>query len=203
MATLDLSPDQLLSTTRAVRRRLDFDRPVPDGLIRECVDLALQAPSSANQVSMQFVIVRDEALRVAVAEQYRAVYGQYRKSPRHSQTEMEQPRLTESSDYLAANLAKAPVYVLGCNTGRTHEEAAKGMDSILPAMWSFMLAARARGLGTAWTTAHRQREREIAQILDIPYEQTSMAVLTPLAFTIGLDFKPAHRPPADDVMLWR
>jgi nitroreductase len=198
-----LSPDELLSTTRAVRRRLDFTRPVPVSVVRECVELALQAPSASDSVTMQFVVVRDPALRAAVAEQYRDAFAAYRGSPRYAQAKANKPRLTESADFLADNLEKAPILVIGCNRGPTRESAEREMSNILPAMWSFMLAARARGLGTAWTTAHVYREREVAKILSIPYDTVKQVVLTPLAYTQGTTFRPARRPPADDVIEWR
>lgn len=198
-----LSPDELLSTTRAVRRRLDFTRPVPDSLVRECVDLALQAPSASNAVTMRFVVVRDPALRAEVAEQYRDAFAAYRASARYVEAKATKPRLTESADFLADNLEKAPVLVIGCNCGPSRESAEREMSNILPAMWSFMLAARARGLGTAWTTAHVYRERQVAKILSIPYNTVKQAVLTPLAYTQGTTFARARRPPADEVIEWR
>jgi nitroreductase len=76
-STLPLSPDELLSTTRAVRKRLDFDRPVPDDLVRECVGLAMQSPSGSNNMTMQFVVVRDEAKRKAIGDVYRQCYSIY------------------------------------------------------------------------------------------------------------------------------
>jgi nitroreductase len=203
VTSLQLSPAELLSTTRAVRYRLDLTRTVPDRLIRECVELALQAPSASNNITMRFVVVRDPGLRTAVAEQYQSAFADYRASERYTRARAEKPVLTAGADYLADNLAKVPVLVIGCNRGDTREQAARGWSNIMPAMWSFMLAARSFGLGTAWTTAHVYREREIAAILDIPYETTCQFVLTPLAYTNGTDFKRAQRPPADTVIEWR
>ena len=210
MALLDLNPDQLLSTTRAVRKRLDFSRDVPDDLIRECVDLALQAPSGSNNLVMRFVVIRDPAKRAAVAEHYAACFAEYRESQyyagaqvRDGETERaQQQRVADSADYLAAHMAEAPVLVLGCGAGASRRAAQATLGSVLPGMWSFMLAARARGLGTAWTTLHLGREQEVADIVGIPFETVAQAVLTPLAYTLGTDFKPAHRPPADSVITW-
>jgi nitroreductase len=207
---LDLTSDQLLSTTRAVRKRLDFTRDVPDELVRECVDLALQAPSGSNSVVMRFVVVRDAAKRAAVAEHYAACFAAYRESSyyagalvREGEVEQaQQQRVASSSDYLAARMADAPVLVVGCSEGPSREAAKANMGSVLPGIWSFMLAARARGLGTAWTTLHLGREREVADILGIDYDTVAQAVLTPLAYTLGTDFKPAHRPSADSVITW-
>ena len=210
MTLLDLNPDQLLSTTRAVRKRLDFTRDVPDELIRECVDLALQAPSGSNNLVMRFIVIRDAAKRAAVAEQYAACFAEYRESPSYAGAQVresdvehaQQQRVARSADYLAERMADAPVLVIGCSEGPSRREARAMMGSVLPGMWSFMLAARARGLGTAWTTLHLGREQEVADILGIPFETVAQAVLTPVAFTMGTDFKAAHRPPADTVITW-
>ncbi len=200
MPLLDLDPDDLLSTTRAVRKRLDFARPVPDDLIRECVRLALQAPSGSNRITMRFVVVRDADLKAAVAGYYRQSFDAYRadREARHDQDR----RVADSADYLAEHMSEAPALVIGCNTGADRTAARAGMGNILPAMWSFMLAARARALGTAWTTLHLRYEREVAEVLGIPYDTVVQAVLTPVAFTKGTDFKPAARPEPDEVIRW-
>lgn len=197
---LELSPDQLLSTTRAVRKRLDFGRRVPDDLIRDCVRLALQAPSGSNRITMRFVVVREPELKAAVAGYYKQSFDVYRekRQARHAQDR----RVASSSDYLSEHMAEAPALVLGCNEGSDRAAARAGMGNILPAMWSFMLAARARSLGTAWTTLHLAYEREVAAVLGIPYDTVAQAVLTPVAFTKGTDFKPAARPEPDEVIRW-
>jgi nitroreductase len=207
MTLLSLDPDQLLSTTRAVRKRLDFSRAVPDPLIRECVAMALQAPSGSNAVTMRFVVVRDEKKRQAVGEIYRQVYAGYKASPAYPgnpagdpERDEVQRRVASSADYLGEHMGDAPVLVLGCNEGHDRASALAGMGNILPGMWSFMLAARARGLGTAWTSMHRAREQDVADVLGIPYDTVAQAVLTPLAFTQGTDFKPAARPDPDAVI---
>jgi nitroreductase len=207
---LDLDPDQLLSTTRAVRKRLDFSRHVPDDLIRQCVDLALQAPSGSNNLVMRFVVVRDAAKRAAVAEHYAAGFAEYRESKYYAGAQVrdgeveqaQQQRVASSADYLAEHMAEAPVLVIGCAEGPSRSVAEARLGSVLPGMWSFMLAARARGLGTAWTTLHLGREQEVADVLGIPFDTTVQAVLTPVAYTLGTGFKPAHRPPADSVITW-
>ena len=145
MTLLNLDPDQLLSTTRAVRKRLDFSRPVPDQLIRECVAMALQAPSGSNVVTMRFVVVRDEKKRQAVGEIYRQVYAQYKASASYPGNPTGEPerdgvqrRVASSADYLGEHMGDAPVLVLGCNEGRDRASALAGLGNILPAMWSFM-----------------------------------------------------------------
>ena len=145
MALLDLDPDQLLSTTRAVRKRLDFDRPVPDDLIRDCVRLALQAPSGGNTVTMRFVVVREPELKQAVAGFYKQSYDVYRAA--RTPTDTQGHRVAGSADYLSEHMAEAPALVIGCNEAADRQTAQRGMGNILPAMWSFMLAARARSSG--------------------------------------------------------
>jgi nitroreductase len=207
---LHLDPDQLLSTTRAVRKRLDFTRPVPDDLIRECVALALQAPSSSNVLTMRFVVVTDEEKRRAVGDVYRQCYAAYRDSPSYAGRQVkpdpahqaQQARVAESADFLGEHLGEAPALVIACNEGPSRKDAVAGQGSVLPGTWSFMLAARARGLGTAWTQLHLSREREVADLLGIPYDTVAQAVLTPVAYTKGTDFKPALRPAPDEVIHW-
>ncbi|MFF5532352.1 nitroreductase family protein [Streptomyces cinerochromogenes] len=211
--TLDLTPDQLLSTTRAVRKRLDFSRPVPRKLIEECVDLATQAPTGRNRQRWHFLVVTDEDQRMVVADIYRRamVTGggapvnarDLRRMNSHPGT-ME--RIFDGVQYLYANIHRVPAFVIPAVEGRT--ERASVLDqsmtwgSILPAVWSFMLAARARGLGTCWTTAQGPLERELAKALGVPYDEVMLAAFLPLAYTIGTDFKPARRIPRDEVLHW-
>jgi nitroreductase len=204
VALLDLDPDQLLSTTRAVRKRLDLTRPVPDDLIRECVSLALQAPSGSNVVTMGFVVVTDSEKRHAIGDIYRELFRSYaaQRVIDAGDGRTQQQKLISSSDYLADHMGDAPVLVIGVNSGVDRAAATRGMGNILPAMWSFMLAARARALGTAWTTIHLGRERDVADLLGIPYETVAQAVMTPVAYSLGTDFKAAGRPTPDDVIHW-
>jgi nitroreductase len=210
VSLLDLTPDELLSTTRAVRKRLDLSRPVPDELIRECVALALQAPSGSNVVTMQFVVVTDEAKRRAIGQIYAECYTLYKSSPFYAGSldhgddaqQAQQQRVASSADFLGEHMGEAPALVLACNTGADHAAAARAMGNVLPGMWSFMLAARARGLGTAWTAMHLSRERDVAEVVGIPYDTVAQAVLSPLAFTMGTDFKAAMRPEPDEVLHW-
>ena len=216
MSMLDLGPDELLSTTRAVRKRLDLTKPVPDDLIRECVAMALQAPSASNQIAMRFVVVRDRVKIAAIADVYARCWQVYASSPGFagaikrdtSEAQAQQDRVADSATYLGQHMSECPVLVIGCNTGRRLDgvpaaQAASSLANILPAMWSFMLAARARGLGTAWTTIHLMMEKEVADIVDISFDSVQQVCLTPLAFTKGTDFKPAVRPDPDTVTDWR
>lgn len=216
MALLPLDPDQLLSTTRAVRKRLDFSRPVPDQLVRECVEMAMQSPSGSNNMTMQFVIVRDEAKRKAIGDIYRQCYsiyqsmdGVYIRSIDKGDVgaNAQQQRSADSADFLGEHMGDAPVLVIGCTQGARADGmpgmmVSSIMGNVLPAMWSFMLAARARGLGTAWTTVHLMMEQQVADVLGIPFESVQQVCLSPLAFTQGTDFKPAKRPPADSIIHW-
>ncbi len=217
MALLPLDPDELLTTTRAVRRRLDFDRPVPDDLVRECVAIAQQAPSASNNPTMQFVIVRDAAKRAALGEIYRQCFAIYRQMPgvyvrsidKGSEAgNAQQARVADSADFLGDNMGRAPVLVIACSAARGRTDGGTGMmaasllANILPATWSFMLAARARGLGTAWTTVHLMMEQQAAELLDIPFDTVQQVCLSPLAYTLGTDFKRAARPDPDTVIHW-
>jgi nitroreductase len=216
MALLPLDPDQLLSTTRAVRKRLDFDRPVEDDVIRECVALAMQTPSGSNNMSMQFVIVRDPAKRAAIGELYGQCYAQYRTWDgvyagsiiKDGEVEQaQQQRVASSADFLGDHMGDAPALVIACNTGGRLDGlpaigAASALANILPAMWSFMLAARARGLGTAWTTMHLLVEQQVAEVVGIPYDTVQQVCLSPLAYTKGTDFKAAIRPDPDTIIHW-
>ncbi|MEU8543830.1 nitroreductase family protein [Streptomyces sp. NPDC048717] len=209
MPLLNLTPDELLTTTRSVRKRLDLTRPVPLSLIEECVEIALQAPSGSNRQGWHWMVVSDPAQRAAVAAYYRrAVDGYlasdsscgslYAEDPaRHAV----QQRVASGVAYLGERLAQVPVLVIPCLDARAAPEYNEaGMwGSIIQAGWSYMLACRARGLGTAWTTLHLTYEKEIAGLLGIP-EGIIQAALIPTAFSIGTDFKPAPRQPLDEVL---
>ena len=217
MPPQDLTPDQLLSTTRAVRRRLDFDRPVDMALVRECLELALQAPSGSNAQNWHFVLVADADKRRAIGELYAKAFDFYRTQPfsAHALAQIETGEqravmdgVVSSAEHLAANMGRAPLLLIPCVTGRVDASAgpmvslvgASMFGSILPATWSFMLAARARGLGTAWTTLHLIHEREVAEILGIPYDEVMQVALTPVAHVTGDPFRPAKRKPLEGLL---
>jgi len=214
MSLLDLNPDQLLSTTRAVRKRLDFSRPVEPEVLRECLEMAMQAPTGSNRQNWHFVIVTDAEKRKGIGELYRKSFIAYRgsgsaqfRSVNPEQRAQTQQRIISSSDYLADHMYEVPVLVIPCISGRldqlkTTVEQAGMWGSILPAVWSFMLAARARGLGTVWTTLHLMYEKEAAEILGIPYEKITQTSMIPVAYTLGTDFKPGPREPLDTIIHW-
>lgn len=214
---LGLSSDELLSTTRAVRKRLDFEKPVPEDVIRECMELAVQAPSGSNAQGWQFVFVTDADKKAKIGEIYRQAFSVYRDMPiaihklnmdsdDMSLTES-QSRSASSADFLAENMGRAPVLFIPCIAGRTDSPETSNiiaqtgtLGSIIPAAWNFMLAARARGLGTAWTTLHLMQEKDVADIIGIPYDDYMQVALIPIAYTKGTSFKPAYRPPVETVM---
>jgi nitroreductase len=197
------SVDHVLTTTRAVRKRLDLDRPVEPSVITECLRLASQAPAGGNIQNWRFVVVTDPALRAAIGEFYRRGASEYLAAGMARARTDEQRRVASSSVYLMENLAKVPVHVLACTKGRppVGENQAGFYGSIMPAVWSFALALRSRGLGSVWTTLHLAYEREVAELLGIPDNVTQVALL-PVAYTIGLDFKPAARQPVERFTFW-
>ncbi|NMI01555.1 nitroreductase family protein [Pseudonocardia acidicola] len=207
---LPLGPDELLTTTRSVRKRLDLDRPVPLEVIRECLEVALQAPSGSNTQGWHWIVVTDPEQRKAIAGYYQRAFDAYRNSPAYAgrkQTDdtardATQARVASSAEYLAETMADVPVLVIGAifAGGELPAGNQAGLwGSLLPAAWSFQLAARARGLGSAWTTLHLQYEKEISELLGIP-PRVRQGVLLPVAYTKGTDFKPAPRQPLDTVL---
>jgi nitroreductase len=212
---LGLSADELLSTTRSVRKRLDFDRAVPRDLLVECVELAVQAPNGSNRQGWHWILVDDPHRKQAIADVYRRNFealtgggtagaGASMGTPLGDRVD----RNVESGAYLAANLHRCPTLLVPCIAGR-HEgldvpAAASVWGSLLPAVWSFMLALRERGLGSAWTTLHLRDggERAVAEIIGIPPDEYTQAGLFPIAYTIGTDFRPAERTPAAERIHW-
>lgn len=204
--------DELLTTTRSVRKRLDLTRPVPASLIAECIEVALQAPTGTNAQNWSFVVVTDPAKRAAIAELYRkggeimSGSGYPPPLPEGDPREHVMPKVMESAMYLGTVLHEVPVFVIPCVQGRVESvpmvvAQASTYGSILPAAWSFMLAARARGLGTAWTSIHLFFEKEVSELLGIPTDWTQVA-LFPVAYYTGDTFKPAHRLPAEQMTHW-
>lgn len=211
MSVYDLAvTDALLSTTRAVRKRLDFTRDVPREVIRECLDLAQQAPTGSNRQGWRWVVITDADKRAALGEIYRKGAGTYLEE---AQTGAEaagagqDARVFSSARYLAENLEKVPVHVIPCIT-IDHIPAdppphvwAGVMGSILPAVWSFQLALRARGLGSTFTTLHLRAGDDATELLGIP-DDVMQVGLVPVAYTIGTEFKRADRPPVDEIIHW-
>lgn len=205
--------DELLTTTRAVRKRLDLDRPVPPEVIDECLNLAIQAPTGGNNQGWRWLVVTDADKRKRLAELYleawNAVYantGEDAMATARPEVEAQMRRVYRSADYLAENLARVPVHVIPCILGALPEGtpawmAASHLGSIIPAIWSFQLALRSRGLGSTYTTLHLAHHDEAAKLLGIPDTVTQVALI-PVAYTKGTDFKPANRRPASEVTYW-
>jgi nitroreductase len=203
--------DALLSTTRAVRKRLDLDRPVPREVILECIALSQQAPTASNSQGWRWLIVDEPAKREALGEIYCAAAAGYLSAaaataaasgPSEGQT----GRVMSSALWLAENMARVPVLAIPCIEGYFPEGAPHAMQasqygSIYPAVWSFQLALRARGLGSTLTTLHLLKEREVAELLDIPDGIQQVAML-PVGYTKGTDFKRAERPVAEIITHW-
>lgn len=218
---LDLaSVDHVLTTTRSVRRRLDFEREVPLDLVEEALEIALQAPTGANTQTWRFMVVTDSAKKTKIADYYRQAAGAYvegrtalsktgvtmmREYEADDLRQQQRAALMKSGGYLMQHMQRAPVMIIPCIEGRfEHEDVftqASMWGSILPATWSLMLALRARRLASAWTTLHLQYEREISELLGIPPDYTQAALL-PVAWLAGGDLKPAARLPVKEVTFW-
>ena len=210
---LNLSADEVLATTRSVRKRLDFDRPVERSVVEECLELALQAPTGSNTQGWHWVFVEDPTKKQALADIYKANFEVYANAPGREFGEgdvrgerMEAVR--DSAWYLAENFHRSPILMIPCIEGRLDNlpsfATASMWGSLFPAVWSFMLALRERGMGSAWTTIHLMRggEQQAADLLGIPYDTVSQGGLFPIAYTLGTDFKPAKRLPASAVSHW-
>lgn len=208
-----LTTDELLSTTRAVRYRLDLDRAVDNMLIEQCLTLAVQAPSGSNTEPWHWVVVTDAQTRTDLAALYLQSFRAAAATPEFasrlfssdpSRSSVQQ-RVGDSAVYLAEHLHRVPVLLIPCIDGRppvARTDQSGFWASIVPAIWSFMLAARSRGLGTVFTTAHLLYEREAASLLDIPYDAVTQAALIPVAHYRGETFRPAARRPLSDVVSW-
>jgi len=207
VATVDLA----LTTTRSVRKRLDFSRPIPESVLQECIDISLQSPTGSNAQGWRVIVVTDAAKRKALADLYRRGFQMYQDAglaPQHEAGDIraeQMPRVIDSAVYLAEHLHEAPAMVIYCIEGRMENGPmimqASLYGSVLPAAWSFMIAARARGIGSAWTTIHLFYEKEAAEVLGIP-ESFTQTVLLPVAYFTGEDFKPAKRVSPRDLTYW-
>ncbi len=210
---LNLSVDEVLSTTRSVRKRLDFDKPVPREVLMECLELALQAPTGSNSQGWQWVFVEDAEKKKAIGDIYLVNARGYLSAPpaaEYSEGDTRGERMgvvRDSAVYLAEHMHEAPVLLIPCIEGREDKSPLGGVSfwaSLFPAVWSFCLALRSRGLGTCWTTLHliRDGERQVAEVLGIPYNEYSQGGLLPIAYTKGTDFRPAKRLPAETLTHW-
>jgi nitroreductase len=204
------SVEKLLTTTRSVRKRLDLTRPVPQDLLEHCLELALQAPTGSNAQGWRFLVITDAEKKRAVAEYYARSFKIYAEEQKKGAPKLEKddPRsqrmmkVVSSAAYLAEKMGEVPVLLLGCIEGRVEEAGtmaqASFYGSILPAAWSLMLALRAHGVGSAWTTLHLRYEKQVAELLGIPSHFTQ-AVLLPAAYFTGEDFQPGKRVPLHEI----
>jgi nitroreductase len=208
---LDLTPRELLTTTRAVRKRLDLERPVEREVVEECLQLAFQAPNGSDQQTWGWVLVDDPDTRAKMAAIYMAALKDYVNRPRTKPADAPPPqtakqqRMTASVMHLMEHLHEVPVLLVPtfhgrCEKGSLFDQASR-WGSIAPGIWSFMLALRLHGLGSSWTTLHLHREAEMGELLGIPGAATQ-AGLFPVAYTIGTDFKPADRSNSMDRVFW-
>ena len=203
-----VNSDLLLSTTRSVRKRLDFDRPVEREVLLECLELAVQAPTASNSQTWRWMVVTDPDLRLKVADYYRAAALPYLGESLEAAEaggDATQRRVYDSAMYLAENMEKAPALVIPCIAEALGDKDEVGaivaLGSVVQAAWSFQLALRARGLGSCWTTLHLRHADEVAELLGIPAGFTQVSLI-PVAYTKGLDFKPAKRPPVEEITHW-
>jgi nitroreductase len=199
------SVDELLTTTRSVRKRLDLTRPVSRDVILECIQLAMQAPTASNAQDWRWLVITDADKRAAIADIYRSIGAEYLALAAKDTSDPQTQRVYASAFSLTDTLGQVPVHVIPCLRDRIDNSsvlsAASAWASIIPAGWSFLLALRSRGLGSVWTTMHLAKEQEVAELLGIPATVTQ-AALFPVAYTIGTDFRPASRPPAETITFW-
>lgn len=207
---LNLTAAEVLTTTRSVRKRLDFDRPVERSIVEDCLNIALQAPTGGNSQGWHFILIQDPTTKMALAEIYRANWALYSKMPRGRDSgdirDAQLPKVRDSAAFLADNFERAPMMMIPCITGRLENvdvaTGAGGWGSLLPAVWSFMLALRSHGIGSAWTTIHLigDGEKKAAELLGIPFEKVTQGGLFPIAYTKGTEFQPAKRLPLEKVL---
>lgn len=197
-----LTPDELLTTTRAVRKRLDLSRPVDRATVMECLRLALQAPTGGNREGWRWLVITEPARRAEVARIYREAALEPFTAARDAAADIATRKAYEGALWLADAMPRVPVLVLPCSLGVVDPPTANGYasfyGSIIPAVWSFQLALRSRGLGSTYTTVHLRRAAEMAALLGIPAGVTQVALL-PVAYTKGTTFRPAARRPAEEV----
>ena len=195
--------DELLSTTRSVRKRLDLTREVPREILNECIELSVQAPTGSNSQGWRWVIVDDPSLRAELARLYRFAAEPYLTTSVDNTPEGQTKRVFSSALYLMEHLHEVPVHVIPCIQGQAPSgNVGSGFyGSIYPAIWNFQLALRARGLGSCLTTLHLAKSDEAAALLKLPDNITQVALL-PVAYTLGTNFKRASRPPIDGITHW-
>lgn len=205
--SIGLTAEEVLNTTRSVRKRLDLTRPVARETIVECIGMALQAPTGSNAQGWSWMVVDDPHKKRVIADHYRDVYYPYREQKsKLADGDAQADRISDSANHLAEHMQDVPALVIPLHAGRLEGASsftqASAWGSILPAAWSFMMALRSKGMGSAWTTLHLPREKEVAELLGIDFDSWTQAGLFPVAYTIGTDFKLAKRQPAESLVHW-
>ena len=203
------SVDYILETTRSVRKRLDLTRNVPRDVVERCLEIAIQAPTGSNQQGWKWLIVTDADKKAQIGEYYKRSWYEYAgiaaRSAPGDEPSAQMKRVISSARYLADHMHEAPLMIFPCVRGRARDAspaANAGLyGSIIPAAWSLMLALRARGIGAAWTTLHLSYEQECNDILGIPADYTTAALL-PAGYFTGETFRKADRVPAAELTYW-
>jgi nitroreductase len=211
---LSLTPRELLTTTRTVRKRLDLTRPVPRDVVEECLRIGWQAPNGGNMQQYQWVLVDDQATRAAMGKIYAQCMADVFEQAKRAQGGAPGPvpkdraaQVMDSTAYLVEHIGEVPVLVVPTIAGRvdtlaTLVQQAQAWGSILPAVWNFMLALRSQAMGSAWTTIHLMREQEMADLLGIPYDDVTQVGMFPVAYTVGTEFRPASRALSEETIHW-
>lgn len=207
MSDFDLATvDRLLSTTRAVRKRLDFSRTVPRDVVLDCVRLSQQAPTASNTQRWRWLLIDDPQLKRALGAIYREGIPAIRWSMEQTAHDDQTRDVYDAALWLAERLGDVPLLAIPCLAERLPDGAplvvaASAFGSIYPAVWSFQLALRSRGLGSTFTTLHLLYEQRVRELLGLSDDVTQTAML-PVAYTKGLDFKPGKRPPVESIVRW-
>lgn len=196
--------DRLLKTTKQVRKRLDLERPVRLDELLECIDVASHAPMGGNIERNRWLIITDPELKAKIAERYAEAGRPYLAANRRLPVDERGEKVIGSAEFLVEHLAEVPALVLALRLDRPPLEdhmqgaAAGYYGSVLPGVWSFQLAARARGIGSTWTTLHLEHEHDVAELLGIPPTVTQVCLLA-VGYYTGDSFTPAPRRPAREV----
>ena len=207
MATLPLTPDELLTTTRSVRKRLDLTRPVPLDLVRECLEVALQAPSGSNRQGWHWMLITDQSVRRVIGDYYREAVASYLNSSGAAASLFADDRNAARCNaewvtrcYLGEHMGEVPVLIIPCiSAPRLSQEPGRAVGIAAAGRMELHAGSKGSGLGTAWTTLHLRYEKEISGLLRIPAD-IRQGVLIPTAYYIGDTFKPAPRQPLDAVL---
>lgn len=195
--------DRLLTTTKQVRKRLDLDRPVPHQELLECIDIASHAPMGGNLERNRWMIIDDADTKAKISEHFGAVGRPYLQANTEVRSDDRSTKVIDSAMFLVEHLHEVPALVLSMRLDRVPDGSSTGAyagyyGSVLPGVWSFQLAARSRGIGSAWTTFHLEHEAEVAELLGIPTSVTQVCLLA-VGYYTGDSFTPAPRRPASEV----